>query len=536
MAGDVVVQFGGDSRGYEAALSRMERRTDSFTAGVERRVAEAGRRIAVQQARLLTPVRPDFAPVRRLEEQVQARRTAAQAVGAREAERDAVQAARNYRRAWIHANRDVESSGLLTARQLRRGFMAVAGALGIGLRLLEDYQAKFPGVGRGFDDLSREVEKFKTSLARDLTLGADGGILGDIVRWSGVAREAISDVLGDMLSLQPGKSAELRALMEQQERMDVEARQGRAFRLERLEQEAARAGGGGDPVAAARARAELVRTQEFERIAARANAGEITGQQAAELRGGVENAAAAIVREAMERQAERVAEEAARAEEERTAAYLRWLDSVEEGVRAEARLMRARGDTRAADEYESRLGHEIAMRRAGSDHWAQTNADTVREAELLEMEREDARAAADRRRQYERLAIDRQRVRLDVMRMEGAEREAELESIRLSFAQRIADVKRDELLTEQEKVDAIAEEIALRDRMLAAAEGRHGATRSPTATLGPGAVLTASLQRAILGGGRDPERRVMTEQLAETRRQTVILERMLDAGGEGPVG
>lgn len=534
MAGDVVVQFGGDSRDYEAALSRMERQTDSFTAGVERRMAEAARRIAVQQARLLTPVRPDFAPVRRLEEQVQTRRTAAQAVGAREAERDAVQAARNYRRAWIHANRDVESSGLLTARQLRRGFMAVGAAIHIWIKLIEEYQKKFPSIRGGFEDLNREVEAFKLSLARDATLGADGGILGDVVRWAGIAREAVADLSGDLLSLQPGKSAELRELMMTQERMDVEARQGRAFRLERLVQEGSRAGG--DPIAAARARAELHRTSEFERIAARANAGEITGQQAAELRGGVENAAAAIVREAMERQAERVAEEAARAEEERTAAYLRWLDSVEEGVRAEARLMRARGDTRAADEYESRMGHEIAMRRAGSDHWAQTNADTVREAELLEMEREDARAAADRRRQYERLAIDRQRVRLDVLRMEGAEREAELESIRLSFAQRIADIKRDELLTEQEKVDAIAEEIALRDRMLAAAEGRHGATRSPTATLGPGAVLTASLQRAILGAGRDPERRVMTEQLAETRRQTVILEQMLDAGGEGPVG
>lgn len=292
-----------------------------------------------------------------------------------------------------------------------RGFRAASAAV-------SEYREQFPGMTENINEVDAAVQRFQRSVGRDLSVAIDGsaGSLATFVDNFDAMRRAMVDGLAGLMGADVDGVNEAIAIAERQ--ADVQRQ-----RLVLMEME--------------RSTIDQLRATEEDRFRA-------AGQYVE-----AENVA-------LDRKLEKITDEARRQKEALKdmeldrAAHARAVELIDQQSLAR-RTMAQREYTRAL-EAEDEKRAEAAAKAAEEtqraiDHATRFGNELVANAQREQAERESAaEGLADREAQRD----------IEIAMLEGKKREAELAGLALRFERERREILRDELLSEQQKADAVA--------------------------------------------------------------------------------
>lgn len=143
---------------------------------------------------------------------------------------------------------------------------AFTGAGALAVKALERISDRNDAAAATFRDVRSAIDDLYDGLGRDLSLGG-GGFIAQAVRQLDTLRNASVNFLADAISGEPGKGAEIDALLRRDEQIKQQTAQIRRLNQFEVEQQARIADIQGNPERAAELRLRLVERQLTERFA-----------------------------------------------------------------------------------------------------------------------------------------------------------------------------------------------------------------------------------------------------------------------------
>lgn len=360
------------------------------------------------------------------------------------------------------------------------------------------------------------VGKLKDGIGRDLVLAFDA--LAPAIEWVEGARRGFVNLYTDIVTLTPGKGAAIDAEMDRAEAMERSKINAETFSRQKLQQQAR-----GEGPEAEKARAELEKRDYAASINALVREGKLTGNQASELVAGYKPTAGRAAAAADRRQS---AEAAATGELGRLF-----------GENSAARF-RAAGDETGAEIFEARARAAGEISQISPDVSGSTRERLIgqinerRDAEIAAIEAEAAarrEAAAEEHAQtLESYRMRNEEAKIDELSFAGKRREAELLRERLRLEAEIAEIKRDDQLTDEDR-ERLSQEAIGRSGRISERIRSQSEDSGNTMPLLQSGMVTSLTRQTVLGAGGIIN--IAQQQLQEQRRTNQILERSLEGSG-----
>lgn len=513
---DILVEFAAETSRFKRDLGDIERDAKRTAVSIARSFRDAEARGFATDFRTQRAQR--LAAEREINQRVEADRldTMRRSIDAElEGQRRLAQRTRVYterRRAeWEEAERRRSRATERNRQIVGQALTAAAAGLRIGVQLAEAYAGKWEYAGSMMERASRSAATLKDRVGRELVLAFDAlapsvGVLDEI-------RGRLVDTVANLANLDSMHSARVDAALDAAETQEVSARQRAAFRAESLQ--LAAKGEGPDAEAARR---ELERMAYVRRLNGLVEAGQLSGDDASTL----------AARFAASQRAGASPDDSSAEAADRRAL----LEITQVGLDAQNARARAAGRDPAAAQARQRAALDIQRLDPGLDPERRRQAiDAInerRDAELAEIaSRQEAERAAheeDVRRNLEGYRLRAEEFEIDQMVAAGRQREAELAREKLRLQREVLEIKRDELLTDEQRErltrEATERSEAVQERI---AGGREfGATRSIASGVGGDPLL----RRQVLGAGVNVAQMQLKEAKTANRHLAAIEDRV----------
>lgn len=403
-----------------------------------------------------------------------------------------------------------------------RGVAAAAGSAALAVRSFADRNSR---VRSEVEGVSAAFRRLNDAVASD---ASSSGLLGFLERSLDAAtrlRDRAGEVVATLAGIGDADSAAMaRRAAAQEAELERRARERDTVRGLDAEAAAIRGGVAGERSAIESrfeamlrsiGRDETLSPQERSRQVARFAALRDEQLNALRRRVGIEEARAQVAAEALRRE-----QRADQLEINAQAARMAGREAQADALDAQARAERERAALLRRDD----LGPSGSLERRAAADRIETRL-TLDSAAIRRREDEAAAAAErDRRDADAALRSETERFRIQSLRLDGREREAELAEIELERAEARRRIETDLAASEAARRDAAAAAEAFFDR-------RRDEVGRDREAAGPAPLVSqavAGLARFVFGGGGDPD-------LAEARRQTEILRRIADNTSRGTV-
>lgn len=480
---DIVAQFGLDDRDFQRGLDRSERQAVTSAERIFQRTSRIATREAEVQQGLASKIQ------------------------------------NAYTKGWAAIAKSITS-------------VAAAGAL--VARSVSEYGERFSYARGQAEQLSRSVDRFKTSLGRDLAGAGGGDMLSGIIDRAGKAREVLSDLVAvsanfysfGLLGNSPDEISEINAARKRLEAQDAEAARTAIYSDQNLGLKIRAAQAAGDEQGAAELRVQQRSREASQRLAGM----NLDSNMRDDLRA---RELEIIRREEFGKldsgRAGRIAEADA-ADQKRYMANQTAVDREREVQNAR----RAR-ELRAAGQYDAAAGLEAEftiqerasqMRSKGADPaFVQRFVEAERQAAGQGIQEQRAEREQRKREAAESVELMTKSLRVDTLRMQGKTKEAEALRMTLEAERQIAEIRANDLLTIEQKnmaVSALQSHLGVGIEALQQLKG-GSSIRSLVSGLGS----DANLRRQTLGVGGN----LAGQQLAEARKTNQILEAIEEKTG-----
>jgi len=415
----------------------------------------------------------------------------------------------------VRGLRRVQTTGEMSARTLNQSWIMAGRAFGVAgggvgtlaamtavaIRMTRQYQEQYAELLPKVDQLSAASSRLSRNIGGDLARSyaiAGGAAAGFLDYLNRVYERAVQTTVQIGLGLVGDEGdpsgivrSTIQSLEARADRLRIEARKEELALEQKIRE--ARARGDEDTAAALASQLDLMRRQQ-----AIAQDKGLDDAARAELRG--REAAIALLEEQ-----KRTAEAAAKAmktESESRLAAEKEIEKTQIAIaQSRAALAQSRGDDREAEFFSSQAAF-LQARAAAMDV-----ADPIARQELIDQAQaayEATQARMNMTRQQEQdaaaeaIRLQEEQYRIELLRLQGRQKDADLAATALEFEQRRAEILKNTSLSESERTRALIANEALRGRFAAEASRPEPSSFTQARTLAGGAI-NAGLAAQVFG-------------------------------------